>query len=115
MSLRIHQMLPWHPAVFPQTHISGADWFDHLVCRTSPWCLCLSRLGGSHTLLVAVPVCQRDELITNGKETSSCLHLLFVAYVADGSVQRDHVTRHHVEAKLFDGGLDGLFVLWAQD
>lgn len=38
-----------------------------------------------------------------------------MAQVADGSVQRDHVTRHHVEAKLFDGGLDRLFVLWAQD
>lgn len=40
---------------------------------------------------------------------------LFMAYVTDGSVQWDHITGHHVEAKLFDGSLDGVFVLWTQD
>lgn len=115
VSLRIHHTLPSHPAVFSQAHISGADWFDHLVCWTSSWQLSLSRLTRSRTLLVAVPVCQRNELIISVKKISICWHLLFVAYVADGSVQRDHVARHHVEAKLFDGGLDRLFILWTQD
>lgn len=38
-----------------------------------------------------------------------------MAYITDGSVQWDHVTSHHVEAKLFDGSLDRVFVLWTQD
>lgn len=43
------------------------------------------------------------------------MNSLFMSYIADGSVQRDHVTSHHVEAKLLDGSLDRVFVLWAQD
>lgn len=35
--------------------------------------------------------------------------------IIDGSIQRDHVAGHHVEAKLFDGSLNGILVFWTQD